>query len=134
MAERLNLKISLVANKKIPCDNQNFEMIICSQEKDAADNYIIEHAGKNDLVITKDIVFADKLVLKKICAINDRGIVFSQENIKEMLEEREYSMQFAQIGLSKHYNEGYNKKKFAEFANCFNTVLQKLLCAMQIFD
>ncbi|MCR4733773.1 MAG: DUF188 domain-containing protein [Treponema sp.] len=127
IAEKLNLKISLVANKNIPCTNQNFEMIICSEEKDAADNYIIEHADLNDLVITRDIVFADKLVSKKITVINDRGTIFTDFNIKSLLSERNYSMALADIGLVKRYNEGYDKKKFGQFANCFDKTLTQLL-------
>ena len=43
-ANELNLKIYFVANKAITCtNNAAFEMIICEQTKDSADNYIFEH-------------------------------------------------------------------------------------------
>ena len=101
-------------------------MIVCSDEKDAADNYILENAAEADLVITRDIVFADRLVSKNICCINDRGTIFSRENIKELLSERNFDFELAQIGLVKHYNEGYNKQKFAKFANCFDKIIHQL--------
>ncbi|MCQ2592820.1 MAG: DUF188 domain-containing protein [Treponema sp.] len=126
-AAKLNLTVNFVANKPIPCnENLPFNMIICNQEKDAADTYILDNAEKIDLVITRDIVFADKLVSKEITTINDRGTVFTKENIKGLLSERDFDFQLAQIGLVKHYNEGYDKKKYALFANCFDKIIHKL--------
>lgn len=128
MGTRLNLKVCFVANKNIPCSEPGiFEMIICNQEKDAADNYIIENAKPNDLVITRDIVFANRLVEKNISAINDRGTVFTKENVKELLSSRDFDLQLANLGLVKHFNEGYDKKKFAAFANSFDKVIHQLL-------
>ena len=72
-ANELSLPITFVANKNITCTNDfTFEMHICSTEKDAADNYIFENATQNDLVITKDIVFANRLVEKNVACINIR--------------------------------------------------------------
>lgn len=127
MAKRLGIPITFVANKEISCSFPDFEMIICADEKDAADNYILEHANQNDLVITRDIVFADKLVSKRITVINDRGTLFTEMNIKGLLSERNYSFALAEIGLVKHYGEGYDKKKFALFANCFDKTIHQLL-------
>lgn len=128
IANQLGLKITLVANKNIPCSRQYpYEMKIVSAEKDAADNFILENLKENDLVITKDIIFADKIVAKGIKAINDRGTVFCKDNIKELLSERNYDFALAQAGVVKHYNEGYDKKKFAAFANCFDKIIHNLV-------
>lgn len=128
MGSRLELKVFFVANKIIPCTEQGkYEMIICSQEKDAADDYIISNVKENDLVITRDIVFADRLVEKNISAINDRGTAFTKENVKELLSTRDFDLQLANIGLVKHFNEGYDKKKFAAFANSFDKIIHQLL-------
>lgn len=128
MGTRLNFSVKFVANKNIPCNEKApFEMIICNETKDAADNYIFENCNEKDLVITRDIVFADRLVTKGICTINDRGTVFTKENIKEMLSTRDFDLQLANCGLVKHYNEGYDKKKFALFANSFDKVIHQLL-------
>ena len=102
-------------------------MIICKKEKDSADNYIFDHVAASDLVITRDIVFAERLIEKNICTINDRGRIFDKNNIKELLSTREFDLQLANIGLVKHHNEGYDKKKFAAFANSFDKVIHNLL-------
>ncbi len=128
MGTKLNLKVYFVANKNIPCnENGSYEMLICDKEKDAADNYIFNHVKSDDLVVTRDIVFADRLVQKEITTINDRGTVFTKENIKPLLSNRDFDLQLANVGLVKHYNEGYDKKKFAAFANCFDKIIHQLL-------
>lgn len=128
IASKDSLKVYVVANKEIPCDKSfPYEMIICNTEKDAADNYIFDNVNDFDLVITRDIVFADRLVTKNITTINDRGTVFTKENVKELLSNRDFDLQLANCGLVKHFNEGYDKKKFAAFANSFDKVLHQLL-------
>lgn len=117
MGNKLNVQVVFVANKNIPCNiNLPFTMKICGQEKDAADNFIFQNLQPFDMVITRDIVFADRLIQKGICTINDRGTSFNSENIKKLLSDRDFDLQLSEIGLVKHYNEGYDKKKFASFA------------------
>ena len=128
IAGRNNAEVIFVANRKITCtENAPFKMIVCSAEKDAADNYIYENAEGADIIITKDIVFAERVVSKGLCVINDRGTIFTSENVKERLSERNFDLQLAEIGLVQHFKEGYDKKKFAQFANTFDKVLHQQL-------
>ena len=128
MGNKLGIPVTFVANKNIPGpENGSFVMQICESGKDAADNYIFENCELGDLVITRDIVFADRLVERGICTINDRGTEFTREIIKERLSVSDFDRQLAEIGLVKHFHEGYDKKKFAEFANSFDKVIHRLL-------
>lgn len=126
VGNKLNIPVNFVANKKISCQNSNFNMIICDNSKDSADNYIIEHCSKEDLVITRDLLFAKRLLEKEIIVINDRGTLFTKENILPLIKDREYNLNLAQIGLVKHYNEGYNKEKFQQFVKTFQTAIHKI--------
>ena len=88
-AKKLEIPVLFVANKPIPAQTNDFKMIICPQEKDAADNIIFDQAQHNDLVITRDIILASRLVEKGITTINDRGFSFTKDNIKEKVSERD---------------------------------------------
>ena len=129
MGNKLDLRVVFAANKVMPCDSSlgPYEMKVCDSGKDAADNYIYDNCDSGDLVITRDIVFAGRLVDRGICTINDRGTEFTSEMIKERLSISDFDRQLAEIGLVKHFNEGYDKKKFAEFANSFDRVIHRLL-------
>ncbi len=127
------INVFFVANKAVECPGAaaaSFQMIVTDSTKDAADNYIFEHTTAGsltnpspDLVITRDIVFADRLVTKGVHVINDRGTEFTREIIKERLGERDLNLQLAQMGLTKPYHEGYDPKKFEKFCNCFDRVV-----------
>ena len=52
IAYKLKLNIILVANKNIHCETDfPYEMKICSAQKDAADDYILENVTNNDLSV-----------------------------------------------------------------------------------
>ena len=128
-SQKLQIPLVLAANREIKKkDNQTFSMVILESGKDAADNYILNKCTPKDLVITRDILFADRLVEKKVTVINDRGNEFTSENINELKSERDYDLQLIQMGLSRHpKGNGYSKSNFQKFSNCFDRSVQKLL-------
>ena len=84
-AEKNYLEIIFVANKPIKSDKQNFKMILAENTKDSADNIIFENITEKDIAITLDILLAERLVNKNITVLNDRGNMWTKENIKENL-------------------------------------------------
>lgn len=129
-ALRLNIPVKFVANHDIPFKkNELFEMIVCEAEQDAADNYIVENSDANDLVITRDIPLASRLVDRKICVINDRGCVFTEANIAEKLATRNLHYMLMENGtLSETRRTGsFGKKELNLFANSLDRELQKKL-------
>ena len=126
---KLGLPLFFVANHEIPQNENhvNFKMIVCDSVSQAADDYIVSNACPNDLIITRDIPLANRLVEKSISVMNDRGILYTAENIKKRLSERDFNMQLAQIGLCGVKKSFYGKKEFADFANCFDKEIHKLI-------
>lgn len=128
-AFKLKLPVKFVANKKIPCGNEHslFSMIVTGSQNQSADNYIFSNTEKNDIVITRDIPFAERLVQKGITVLNDRGTVWTKENIGERKSERDFSLQLAAIGLAGNKLNSYGKKEFSQFANCFDREIHRLI-------
>ncbi len=128
-SKKLCLQIIFVANKQIPTENSNsnFSMIITNCESQAADNYILENTSLFDIVITRDILLAEKLVEKKISVINDRGTIWTNENIHERKSERDFNLQLSILGLGGIKSNTYSKKEFAKFANCFDKEIHRLI-------
>lgn len=121
-----SIPLFVVANHEIKHADQYFQMIICPKEKDSADNYILKKAKVQDLVITKDIILASKLVEKQIKTINDRGTTFDKYNIKNRLTDRDFDFQLAQLGLGGKKGSTYNEKQLAKFTSCFTNAIQYL--------
>ena len=128
--KRLSLKLIFVANHEIPMPkSQLFQMIICDATPDAADNYIVEKAMQNDIVITRDIPMAARLLEKNITTINDRGLLFTSENIREKLSLRNFNKELYDNGILSEKTSTFSKKDVNNFANCFDREIQKKLKA-----
>ena len=128
--KRLNLKLIFVANHQIPMPKSElFQMIVCDATPDAADNYIVENALHNDIVITRDIPMASRLIEKNITTINDRGLLFTTENIREKLSLRNFNKELYDNGIISEKTSTFSKKDVNNFANCFDREIQKKLKA-----
>ena len=126
--KRLNLKLIFVANHQIPMPKSElFKMIVCDATPDAADNYIVENALQNDIVITRDIPMASRLIEKNITTINDRGLLFTSENIREKLSLRNFNKELYDNGILSEKTSTFSKKDVNNFANCFDREIQKKL-------
>lgn len=125
-AENHSLEIIFAANKPLIDLNGYAKMVICSKEKDAADDYIYYNASAGDIVITRDIILAERLVSKGISVINDRGTAFTKDNIKNRLADSALNLQLAQIGLGGASKSCYTNKNFDAFIKCFHKEIKNL--------
>lgn len=126
--KRLSLKLIFVANHEIPMPKSPlFQMIVCDATPDAADNYIVENALQHDIVITRDIPMASRLLEKNITTINDRGLLFTLENIREKLSLRNFNKELYDNGILSEKTSTFSKKDVNNFANCFDREIQKKL-------
>ena len=127
-AKRLNISVHFAANRLIPIHKDSlFTMHICDSSADAADNFIVENINENDLAVTRDIPLASRLVEKNICTLNDRGLVFTKENIKEKLAMRNFHLELYNNGIMPERTGVYGKKEINLFANSLDRELQKKL-------
>ena len=123
---RLKIPCNFVANRQIPLPQTKLiTMIITENSEGSADDYIVSHVEPNDLVVTRDIPLAARLIEKKITTINDRGKVFSAESIREDLSIRNFNYQLFTMGIQSDKTSKFNKKNLNDFANCLDRELQK---------
>ena len=124
---RLNLTVNFVANRPIPMNESVlFHMILADSSPDAADDYIVEHAESGDLVITRDIPLAKRLVDRGIRVINDRGNVYTEININERLSMRNLMLDLYNNGIYPEKTGQFGKKELQEFANALDREITKL--------
>ncbi len=128
---RLGLQVQFVANHKIPfTPHPLFVMTLADSSPDAADDYIVENGQAADLVITRDIPLAKRLVDKNIRVINDRGTVYTEININERLSMRNLMFDLFNSGVYPVKTGQFGKKELQEFANALDREVQKLLRQM----
>jgi uncharacterized protein YaiI (UPF0178 family) len=130
---RLQLQIQFVANHPIPIPaDRLFVMTLADSSPDAADDYIVEHAIHPDLVITRDIPLAKRLVDKNIMVLNDRGTVYTEKNINERLSMRNLMFDLYNNGIYPEKTGQFGKKEIQEFANALDREVNKRLRLVNI--
>jgi uncharacterized protein YaiI (UPF0178 family) len=128
-AARNSIKAHFAANRPIPgIEGEYAVMDICTAEEGAADDHIAESARPGDLVLTRDIPLAARLVEASVMVIDDRGRIYTRENIRERLSLRDFIVGLAENGLEKERSASYGKRELKAFADSFDRVLSKLLC------
>ena len=94
---------------------------------DAADNKILELLDKDDLVITSDIPLAEDVIKNGASALNFRGEVFTDDNIKSRLNMRDFMETMRSSGMQiKSNNPSISQNELMTFANKLDTFLTKL--------
>ena len=127
-AERTKCLSFFVANHKIPHGTNAYTHdIIVDEGKDKADDYIVNHADKLDIAVTRDILLAQRLVEKNVAVVNDRGTVYTAENIRERVSIRNYMLELAQNGLKTEEVSSFGKKDIYQFANAFDAMITRTL-------
>ena len=124
-AGKLNIRIIFAANRQIP-DAAGAEMVICPADDNAADDRIMELSEAGDIAITRDVPLAKRLVEKDINVMDDRGRVFTKNNINEQLSLRNFTVGLADNGLEFERTATYGKKELKTFADSFDRILTKL--------
>ena len=123
-AKKINARVIFAANRQIEADGAEMEM--CSNKENAADDRIVELAEKGDIVVTRDIPLAKRLVEKEAAALDDRGRVFDKNNINEMLSLRNFKVGLADNGLDIDRIANYGKKELKLFADSLDRLITKL--------
>ena len=102
-------------------------MTIADSSPDAADDYIVENISAGDMAITRDIPLAKRLVIAGIRVLNDRGIVYTEENINERLSIRNLMLDLHNNGIAPERTSQYGKKELQNFANALDREITRLL-------
>lgn len=90
---------------------------------DVADNKIVQLLEAHDLVITADIPLAAAVVEKGGVALNPRGELYSEKNIKERLSIRNFSTDLRSSGVRTGGPSTLCKREIQQFANELNKLL-----------
>lgn len=124
--ERKQLNTIVIANKKITLGKSAYvSYLVVDQGADEADNKIVELVQEKDFVITADIPLADRILSKNAHALDHRGELFTQDNIKHLLAMRNLMQEIRDSGEMTKGPAAFTQKDAQNFANAFNAFLQK---------
>jgi uncharacterized protein len=127
-ALRLGVPVTFVANKPIRQEpSPLFSSLLVPGGPDIADDRIAELAEPGDLVVTADIPLADRVVSKGAFALNPRGKLYTEENIKDRLAVRDLLSELRDGGLMTGGPPAFGKRECQAFADQLDRFLIRRL-------
>ena len=112
ICKRHNITPIFVANAPIPAlaRDPGVRMEVVSGDFDAADNWIVDQAQEGDLVMTADLLLAQRVVRKKVEAMNFSGGSLTDEIIHDLVARREIQKYLREMSMPSHQPVPYGKQ------------------------
>jgi hypothetical protein len=127
VAERYQLTVIVVANQYINIPmSPLFKMEVVTGSFDAADDWIVEHVENGDIVITADILLANRCVEKSARVIGHKGDEFTEDNVGSAVANRELMQNLRHMGEIKGGPAPMDKKARSKFLGTLDQIIQSL--------
>ena len=127
VAKRYQLKVLVVANQYINLPIAPLiEMIVVKGNFDAADDWIVEQVHNGDIVITADILLADRCVKKSARVLGHKGDEFTEDNIGSAVANRELMQNLRHMGEVRGGPAPMDKKARSKFLGTLDQIIQSL--------
>ena len=97
-AARHGVKVRMVTATAMR-DRPGVEVIRIPGGPDAVDDWIVAHCEPDDIVVTQDIPLAAEVIAKGAIVIENRGELFTAENIGSRLMIRNLTMELRETGV-----------------------------------
>lgn len=127
-AVQRRLRVHLVGDRSVPEGRMpEVEETVVESGGDAADDYILTHAEPDDLVITRDLLLAERLTEAGVTALNDSGSVYTRENIAERRSVRDFMYDLRRSGAYPERGRSRGQRETQAFANAFDREITRRL-------
>ncbi len=127
VARRYGLTVYLVAARvpgNLPKD-LDVRPVAAGTRFDAADNWIAARTGPGDLVVTSDILLADRCLKAGARVITPRGDRFTEHNIGSALAGRELREQLRQMGVPAGGPRPFDRRDRSRFLQTLDEEVQR---------
>ena len=126
VAVRNAVPVHLVANSwhrnaNHPLVNQ----VIVPEEPDAADDWIADHAGGGDIIVTADILLAARGLEAGATVLGPDGRAFTPDSIGMKVAMRDLMSELRDQGEVRGGNSGFTKQDRSRFLNALETAVRK---------
>lgn len=130
VAERHGLAIVYVANTGLrPSRDPMVRYVMVPQGADAADDWIVEHAGARDIVVTADIPLADRALKQGAFVLGPAGKAFTTDSIGMALAMRDLNRHLRETGESRGLNAVFSAKDRSAFLSALDAAVNRALKA-----
>ena len=123
-AERVGIQVTLVANQPLSAPRSNYiNTVQVPPGFDVADNHIAQQVVETDLVVTADIPLAADVIAKGALALNPRGELYTEANIRQRLTMRDFMETLRSSGVDTGGPAALSQADRQRFANQLDRLL-----------
>ncbi len=127
-AERVGIALILVANQPLETPrSRHIRSVRVAAGFDVADNHIVQQAQAGDLVVTADIPLAAEAIAKGCLALNPRGELYDEGNIRQRLNMRDFMDSLRSSGVNTGGPPAFSLADRQAFANQLDRLLADLV-------
>ncbi len=127
VATRHGLPVTIVSNGGLrPSANPLVCHVMVPDGPDAADDWIAEHAGAGDIVVTADIPLAARSLEKGARVIGPNGKPFTEQGIGMALGMRDLSRHLREVTGGQTHHAGFSSKDRSRFLGELENCIQAL--------
>ncbi|MEA2625637.1 MAG: uncharacterized protein QOD06_1682 [Candidatus Binatota bacterium] len=127
VARRHQLTVTLVANSpmRVPAD-ESIVLVVVSEGFDAADDWIVEHAGPDDIVVSADVPLAARCVAKGARVLGVTGKPFTEDNVGDALATRNLLAKLREGGELTSGPPPFQKRDRSRFLQTLEEMIQEI--------
>lgn len=128
VAERFAVPVILVANKamRVP-EEQWIELVLVDATADAADHWIVERIQPDDVVVTNDILLAERCLRGcQAHPITPTGKLYTLSNIGEALARRELLSRLREWGDSEYGPAPFTRADRSRFLQTLHETMMRV--------
>jgi len=123
-ADRVGMTLILVANQPLQVPGSRYiRTIRVGAGFDVADSHIVQQSAAGDLVITADIPLAAEVIAKGCLALNPRGDLYTEDNIRQRLNMRDFMDTLRSSGVDTGGPSSFSHADRQAFANQLDRLL-----------
>lgn len=126
VAQRHEVQVILVSNQwlRLPPEQPLLKKVLVAEGPDVADDWIVDHAGPGDIVVTADIPLASRCVDKLARVLSPSGKPFSEESIGMTLAVRNLMTGLRETGEMTSHVPSFTAKDRSRFLSALETTIQ----------
>jgi len=125
VAERHGLAVVIVSNGGLrPSRHPLVRHVTVAAGADAADDWIAEHAGEGDIVVTADIPLASRALKKGARVLGPAGRPFTEAGIGMALGMRDLQRHLREATGGQTFNAGFTREDRSRFLGALENEIQ----------
>ena len=127
VARRYELPVSVVTNSRMRVpEEDSIKLVVVPGGFDAADDWIVEQADRDDIVVTADIPLAARCLKKEARVLDPRGRPFAEDSIGDLMASRELMSQLREAGTITGGPPPFSRKDRSQFLQSLDQVIQAI--------